>query len=460
MINPQKSFNIQEYLEILVRRKWYALIPFMTVILVMTVYLIACPRKYMASTLILVTPQKVPEEFVRPTVTARIEDRLQSIAQESLSRTRLEQIISELKLYESEKKWIKQEEIVEKMRKDTRVEIKGREGYFTISFTGDDPRTATTVANRLASMFIEENLKFREQQAQGTTEFLGLEMRAKKKSLDDLEKQIAAYKKRYMGELPEQREANLRIMEQLQSHYQRIGDAIRSAYDRKIILQKQVAEMESPSTGIIETVSVQLEELKNQLTELKAKYTDQHPEITTVMRRIKELENKNESLDVKKTGRYRDITAQLNNINIEIKGIQGEEKKIRNQISRYQERIENTPIREQEMTAMNREYNNTKEAYETLMKKSQEAQQAENLEYRQKGEQFKVIDPARIPEKPVQPDIPRGLMIGLLLAITAAISSLIIRESLDHSFRDAEDVEITLGHKVLANIPKFMDKAA
>jgi uncharacterized protein involved in exopolysaccharide biosynthesis len=218
--------------------------------------------------------------------------------------------------------------------------------------------------------------------------------------------------------------------------------------------------MESPSTGIIETASVQLEELKNQLTELRAKYTDQHPEITTVMRRMKELESKNESLDVKKTARYRDITTQLNNINVEIKGIQGEEKKIRNQISRYQERIENTPIREQEMTAMNREYNNTKEAYETLMKKSQEAQQAENLEYRQKGEQFKVIDPARIPEKPVQPDIPRGLMIGLLLAITAAISSLIIRESLDHSFRDAEDVEITLGHKVLANIPKFMDKAA
>ena len=109
MINPRKTFSFYEYAEIFLRRKWYAVIPFLVAVLITSSFLIFSPRKYQASTLILVTPQKVPEEFVKPTITARIEDRLQSIAQESLSRTRLEQIISELNLYENEKRWLKQE---------------------------------------------------------------------------------------------------------------------------------------------------------------------------------------------------------------------------------------------------------------------------------------------------------------------------------------------------------------
>jgi polysaccharide chain length determinant protein (PEP-CTERM system associated) len=460
MINPKKAFNIYEYLEIFLRRKWYALIPFLTVILIMTAYLIFCPRKYTASTLILVTPQKVPEEFVRPTVTARIEDRLQSIAQESLSRTRLEQIISQLNLYESEKKWMKQEEIVELMRKNTKVEIKGREGYFTISFTGEEPRVVTTVTNRLASMFIEENLKFREQQAQGTTEFLSQELKAKKALLEDLEREITAYKRRYMGELPEQREANLRILEQLQLNFQRIGEMLRAAQDRKLIIQKQLLEAESTAGPTVAIPSVQLDELKNQLAEMKARYTDLHPDIVTIKRKIDEMEGKTEGVDLEKNPRYRELRGQLTAVDIEIPRYQQEEAKIQNHLRLYRARIENTPVREQEMTAMTREYQNTKASYETLLKKSQEAQQAENLEFRQKGEQFKVVDPARIPERPVRPDIPKVLLIGFVFGLAAATVSVIVRESIDHSFLDAEDVQITLGLKVLANIPKFENKAA
>lgn len=460
MINPKKAFNIHEYLEIFLRRKWYALIPFLAVVLIMTVYLVFSPRKYTSSTLILVTPQKVPEEFVKPTVTARIEDRLQSIAQESLSRTRLEQIISQLNLYEAEKRWMKQEEIIELMRKNTKVEIKGREGYFTISFTGEEPRVVTTVANRLASMFIEENLKFREQQAQGTTEFLGQELKAKKVMLENLEREITDYKRRYMGELPEQRDANLRILEQLQLHFQRIGEMLRAAQDRKLIIQKQLLEAEAAAGPTIDIPSVQLDDLRNQLAALKARYTDLHPDIITIKRKIDELEGKNEAVDLEKNPRYRELKAQLTAIDVEIPRYAQEEAKIQNQIRLYRMRIENTPVREQEMTAMTREYLNTKASYETLLKKSQEAQQAENLEFRQKGEQFKVVDPARIPEKPVQPDIPKVLLIGFVLASAAAAASVIVRESIDHSFLDAEDVQITLGLKVLANIPKFENKAA
>jgi len=235
---------------------------------------------------------------------------------------------------------------------------------------------------------------------------------------------------------------------------------LRAAQDRKLIIQKQLLEAESTAGPTVAIPSVQLDELKNQLAEMKARYTDLHPDIVTIKRKIDEMEGKTEGVDLEKNPRYRELRGQLTAVDIEIPRYQQEEAKIQHHLRLYRARIENTPVREQEMTAMTREYQNTKASYETLLKKSQEAQQAENLEFRQKGEQFKVVDPARIPERPVRPDIPKVLLIGFVFGLAAATVSVIVRESIDHSFLDAEDVQITLGLKVLANIPKFENKAA
>ncbi len=224
MINPARAYNIDDYVEILRRRIWYLVIPFLLIMIGTASYVIFAPRLFKASTLVLVTPQKVPETFVHPTVTSRIEERLQSISQEVMSRTRLEQIINDFGLYQNESKNLSREEIVELMQKDIKVELptkKEEKGYFTISYIGKDPNVVTTVANRLASLFIEENLRFREQQAVGTTEFLTSELTAKKARLEELEAAVTQYKKQHMGELPEQRETNLRILEQLQNLYLR-----------------------------------------------------------------------------------------------------------------------------------------------------------------------------------------------------------------------------------------------
>ena len=128
------------------------------------------------------------------------------------------------------------------------------------------------------------------------------------------------------------------------------------------------------------------------------------------------------------------------------------------QIDKYRVRIEQTPAREQDMAALMREHQSTKETYERLLKKSQDAQQAENLEKRQKGEQFRIIDPARIPEKPFSPDVPKILLIGLLAGIGGGFGLAFFREQMDRSFHDAGDVEIALGLRVLATIPRIEDK--
>ena len=501
MINPAKAYTLAEYIEILRRRIWYIVIPFVLILTGASAYALFAPRQYKAGTLVLVSPQRIPEAFVQATVTSKVEERLQSIAQEVLSRTRLEQIMNDLNLYQKERKSLSREEVVALMQRDIKIELPTKKeeskGFFTISYIGRDPNTVTTVANRLASQFIEENLKLREQQAAGTTEFLTTELGASKAKLDQLETAVTQYKRRFMGELPEQREANIKILEQLQNQYQRNGEALRAAQDRKLFIQKQIADMEAPlgaaatpaadkSGSSMESASpslpgepkgyyeTQREALTRQLEDMRAKYTESHPDVVAARKKLADLENKKdeakakakdqpkaaEVYDVRKEPRYKELNNQLAFTDIEITRFRESERNILSQIERYRARIEQTPAREQDMASLLREHQSTKETYERLLKKSQDAQQAENLEKRQKGEQFRIIDPARVPEKPFSPDVNKILLIGLLAGLGGGFGLAFFREQLDRSFHDSGDVEVTLGLKVLATIPKIDEKAA
>jgi polysaccharide chain length determinant protein (PEP-CTERM system associated) len=468
MINPARSYNIDDYMEILRRRIWYLVIPFLLIMAGTILYAKFTPRIYKASTLIAVTPQKVPESFVQPTVTSGVEERLQSIAQEVTSRTRLEKVINELRLYQDEGNNRPLEEVVEFMKKNITIELpskRNEKGYFSIGFMGKDPNTVTAVASRLASLFIEENLKMRESQAVGTTEFLTIELAAKKAKLEELEAAVSQYKRQHMGELPEQRDANLRILDQTQNQHQRVGENMRAAQDRKLFLQKQLSDLESGTalsdsgtTGRDKGLPPPSESeitLKRNLDDLRARYTENHPDVKAIKKKLADLDTKKDIYTIKSDPRYRELKDQLSINDAYIKRLQREEEIVGSQINRYRGRIENVPAREQEMASRFREYQNIKESYETLLKKSQDAQQAENLERRQKGEQFRVIDPARVPETPFSPDIPKVLLIGLVISIGCGFGAALIREQLDRSFHDAGDVEVTLGLRVLATIPKI-----
>lgn len=490
MINPQHSFSIHTYLDIFLKRIWYFLIPVLLAVTGTIAYLMVTPRWYRSSTLVLVSPQKIPPDYVKATVTSSVAERLQSIAQEIMSRTRLEQIIVELKLYPEKVKSQPMESVVEAMRKDIIIDVpKGKEkeqNHFSISYIGKDPKLVAAVTGRLASLFIEENLKIREQQAAGTTEFLESELQTAKEKVDKAQAAITAYKRQYINELPENREANLRVLEQLRLQDQKILEAIKAAEDRKLLLQNQLANMpyaggaalegSSPSsiqTGGQPPLILQLSKLKALLEDLQARYTDNHPDIQMTKKKIAELEKiiGTGGAGDDKGGRKDPVTeqyhyfqetrkTQLALIDREINRLKKEEEKTRAMIAQYQGRIDNTPMRELALSSMLREFGNLNDTYQTLLKKNTEAQQAENLERRQKGEQFRIIDPARIPEKPFKPDVFKVSLIGLVLGLGSGLGLVFVREQLDHSFRDAEDVETTLGLKVLANIPKIEQEAA
>jgi len=497
---PRKILTTDEYLEIALRRIWYIIIPLVLAMLSATFYVILCPRTYLASTTIMVTPQKVPTDYVKPTVTTPLEYRLNSIRQEIMSRTQLEKVISEFNLYTEEAKTLFLEEIVELMQKDINLKVGGKEGYFTISYMGKEPAIVTKVTNRLASLFVEENLKQREQQAQGTTEFLSQELNATKTKLEEQEKILTDYKQKYIYEMPDRIVTNLGLLTQLRQDHQRVSGALNSAMERKLTIQKQIAEIQkqtdllkssfvSAPTGEVANQgalpqntnptsastpastagsSTQIEKLRGELFALQMKYTEKHPEVINTKKAIKDLEkivadgNKEstpraENFDPQATF-TKEMEGQLALTENEIQNLKKEESAIRANIATYHGRVENAPLREMMITNISRGYEASKENYRKLLEKSEQAQQAENLEKRQKGEQFRLIDPARVPEKPIKPNIPKVLFVTLVLGIFSGIGLAIFKEYTDRSFRDAKDMETTLGIKVLANIPRVVPK--
>lgn len=476
-IQDKNQIQIEDYIDIVFRRKWCIIVPFVISIIGVIAILLTTPPKYRSSTLILVEPQKVPESYIRSTVTIDITNRLNTISQQVMSRTRLEAVINEFDLYRDSKDKLTTEEIIENMRRNIEIDVK-RKDSFTISYQGKNPETVMHVTNRLASLFIEENLKVREQQAEGTKEFLDSQLLSLKASLEQQEAQIKAFKEKYMGELPSQLDTNLRTLDRLQFDLQATNDSLKAAEDRRIGIERQLSEV-SPSinseSGIVNQVAAgdprraRLVSLYTELSRLSSIYTEKYPDIVHIKSEIKKLENElqaekssskgkeksaNEQI-VSKNPLFITLSNQLNEANADIKGLKQRQEKIMTNIAIFQGRVERIPQREQEVASLMRDYENTRANYQNLLNKKLEAQISENLEKRQKGEQFRILDPANLPMKPFKPDHKKIILLGLALGLGGGFGLAYMVEYLDASFRKPEDVYSYLGLPVLATIPKI-----
>lgn len=509
----EKPFNIQDYLAIGLRRKWYIIIPLVVCALGSFGVYKYLPKVYKATTLILVQPQAVPESYVRSTITDSVANRLNTISQEILSRTRLEKVIQEFTLYADLHKKIPLEEIIEVMRKA--IEIKVQEprrdrgdqatNSFSISFEGGEPKTVMMVTNKLASLFIEENLKVREFQAEGTSEFLSKELLGIDEQLKRKEQDIRSFKERNMGQLPQQLDANLRILERLQQQVRTTNESLRAAEDRSIVIQSQIElikKREPIQVGRGGTVSVQgdasgdpgedpiilqLRNLKRDLAMVESKYKQTHPDVIDLKKKVVDLEPKVKELlekqEAEKKTRlqvreervieqnvpppapdpetqrlFTQYTEQYNATALEAKRLREEEKDLKQQIAFYQRRIEDTPRREQELTLLTRDYELLKNNYQSLLDKKMQAQMAGNLERKQQGEQFKILDPARLPETPIKPDRNKIFLIGAFIGMAMGLGLAWFRESLDQSFHTISEVESYLELPVLATIPNLKEE--
>jgi len=229
----------EHYLRLIYHRKFLILGVFVVVSLATAIISHRMADIYMSETLILVDPQKVPESYVKATVTGDIRNRLGTLSQQILSATRLQKIIDTYSLFPEEKKTMAREDLITMMRKNISVNMVGGFGggqdleAFRITYTGREPRLVAQVTNELASLFIEENLKAREQQASGTSEFLGNQLQETRKALEEQEGKLRDFRLKHIGEMPEQQAADLSIMGQLQSQLQLEGDALNRTEQQK-----------------------------------------------------------------------------------------------------------------------------------------------------------------------------------------------------------------------------------
>lgn len=482
---PGKQYSFDTLLHIVRRRKWLIILPAIIVAAGGAWWVQQLPNVYRSDTLILVVPQRVPESYVKSTVTSRIEDRLQTISQQILSRTRLEQIIQDFNLYpERRQRQELMEDIVSKMRTDdiTIDVVKG--DSFRISFAAGEPRTAMRVTERLASLFIDESLRDREVLAEGTNQFLAAQLDEARRNLVLNEKKLEEYQRQHNGELPTQMAANLQGLHNAEMALQTLGESLNRDREQRLLLERRVSDLveepppeaAKPAAAADDAAQSARDELKTAeqaLLALELKLKADHPDVKRQRRTVEELKKRVEvealagemsaktparpvvSIDPARRKRLTDARAELENLDRNIEAKRAEEKRLRGVMADYQQRIEASPIREAELSALTRDYETLQQSYRGLLGKKEESQISANLERRQIGEQFKILDPARMPEKPASPDRPRFYAIAVLAGLVVGFSFAAAAEYFDRTLRSEADVRAALNLAVLATVPNM-----
>jgi polysaccharide chain length determinant protein (PEP-CTERM system associated) len=478
------------------RRKWLAIFALVLPLSAVVGAIPFLPAIYKASAVILVERQQVPEEFVKSTVTSGLETRLQTMSQEILSRARLIDLINRFELYPDRRRDTPIETVTEQMRNDVQIELKGIEGVvrggalvaFTVSYLSTDPQKVAAVANTLASYYLDENTRVRERQASGTAEFLRRQLQDMKQRLEHQEELVSAFKKRYIGETPQQVQPNLVVLERLNTQLKLNNENQNRAVDRRETLARQIAEAGSLATlfpdptvvgvgvGVppIDPAAARLARLKQELVELRTRFREKYPDVVRLRVEIAAVEQQlaesgaptspvetPTSPPVK--GEQPDpfllqLKESQSEVETELKALKVEERRLRDELALYQQRVENAPKREQEFLDLSRDYDTTSDLYRALLKRYEEAQLAETLEQRQKGEQFRILEPAISPKTPIAPNRPRLLLLGFVMSIGLAAGAVALAEQLDSSFHSLDELR-AFTPTVVASIPRIVTEA-
>ncbi len=483
----------EQILEIIIRRRWIVILPLCLFLTLGFFYTLTATQTYQASTTILIQPQKVPTDYVQSIITTDIAQRINTISQQILSRTNLEKIIKEFGLFQDKENMF-DEDKVSSMRKRVVVTQNSsrRQGTeaFSVSFTGNHPETVMKVANKLATFFMDENLKAREIQAVGTSEFLESELQKIKTKLENREKELASYRTSYMGGLPDELETNLRTLDRLQVQQTDALNALRDTQNAAALLKNQISRLkEMPLTGnailqpdgtvteapALSITEQQYEAGKRHLDELLLKYTTKHPEVIKITKSVaklkikveKEKEQLKEETDsqssdpgetsVSRPSPNNNVVLQhefnLRQLENEISALKTNIGQIKKTMQVYQKRVEDTPKREQELQSIQRDYNNIRESYQSLLARRLEAELAVNMEKKQKGEQFRIIDYARLPEKPISPDVRKLFMFSIAIGLGIGGGIIFLLEFLNPVIRSEDEIETEIGLPILASIP-------
>jgi succinoglycan biosynthesis transport protein ExoP len=447
--------NWSHYMHAPLRRPFMVLVPWVAVLLLSIIVFFVLPKRYKSSTLILVESEKVPESFVPKMATEDISRRLDSLWPEILSRTRLERVLEDTHPYPDIDSKTR---AVEKMLSATRVFLKGSDS-FAIEFVHTNPQKAQEVTDRIARLFIEETIKSREQQVEGAVDFLVTQVNDSRQALEKKDEKLREYKEAHMGRLPEQLQTNLATMGMLQQELRSVEEGLFFAREKRDALARGNGRSSTAgTTGGVPTAPDELDELRRQLASLRARYTDDHPDMQSLRSRIARLEERRAALqDADATAAVEPSALaareQYETATLEVKRLEDRRADLERRLSAIRSRVDETPRTEQELANLKRDYDNLNENYVALLAKQLEAQMAGRLERRWKGEHFRMLDPANLPERPYFPSPLIIIGLGAIVGLLSGLGISLLVEYLDPSIKDASDLETMLTHPVLARIP-------
>jgi polysaccharide biosynthesis transport protein len=485
--------------------RWWILLTACSVTLSAIFVISLLPNRYRSDATLLVVQQQVPQRYVVPTTTASIADALQAMTQEVLSRTRLLAIIDEVGLYQKQKDHLAPEELVSNMLKDIEIQPldKRQEDFnsFRISFSARDPRTAQRVTSTLTSLFIEENLRSREEQATTATNFLHEQVEAKRKEMEQHEQRLRDFKMQYLGELPEQQQGNVGILTGLQIQLQNTMANINRAQQQRIYLDsllegyRRQARSSASAAGIpvdpasrarasspLEIAVTELARLRSERAVLLIRFTRIHPAVKRADIEIANAEAGLESLRKSIAATATSVAAgaqepsqimapvasseeepvnaqiksQLDSNRFELENLTNDGARLKAAITEYQQRLNQTPVREQQLSGIIRDTELVRQEYAGLQKKEQESQLSRNLEKNLRGQQFRLVDPPSLPAVPSSPKRVKlslgaaaaGLFLGLAVAFLIDVQ--------DRSFHSEKELGKHFSPPVLIGMPLLL----
>jgi polysaccharide biosynthesis transport protein len=428
--------QIRHFLHAPLRRPLLVLLPWAGVLLLSAAALYVLPKKYMSSALVLVESERVPESFIAKVATRDPSQRLEAVRPEILSRTRLERVLEETRPYPE---IASKTRAVDKLRDSIFIYLSGNDG-FTIQFYHRDPLKAQEVTDRLARLFIDETIKSRTEQVEGAVDFLVTQVADARAQLEGKDTALRQYKEERMGKLPEQLETNIATMEMLQREMQTVEESLLFAREKQEALARGVGR--SAAAAVPATAApagtAELGELNQKLADLRVRYKDAHPDVESVRSRIARLQSRLAEARATEvpageapapadpaTGIARE---QLESATLEVRKLEERQRDLQSRIAVLRGNVEETPRTEQELATLTRDYKKLDENYTALLTKQLEAQMSGRLEKRWKGERFRMLDPASLPEKPVFPKPTLFLGLGAVLGLCVGLGAALMAE--------------------------------
>jgi polysaccharide chain length determinant protein (PEP-CTERM system associated) len=441
------------------------------------------PSRYVSQTVVLVQQPTVPSDIVKPVDTTNISQRLSSMQQQILSRSRLEPIIRQFGLYPNEINQVSIDTLVGRLQKAIDVtpvhpmaetESASLPGFF-IKVTLGDPKTAQQVCTAVTSMFIEQSLSVRQQHSEDTTQFLSQQLADSKAKLDEQDAALAKFKLFHANTLPDEEHTNLDLLTTLTSQLDAATQALARAQQDKSfaesMLTQQVAAWQASQSGRNpDTLEQQLAALQTQLASLEARYTEDYPDviktkndIAVLQKKIAENENQKVATGSDKPQRSLIEPAQITQLRGQIHNFEQvigekskEQEQIKQQIRLYQDRVQSSPVVEEQYKELTRGYQTALDSYSELQRKRDQSAMATELEREQEGEQFRVLDPANLPDTPAFPNRLYFTLGGLAGGLGVGLGLAFLLEMKDTSIRTERDVEFILRLPVLAMVPEVL----